>query len=284
MGEAGAGAAITVERGDDGAGASWAWALAAPHPGLAGVVARRYCGYVEHGGTPVRRRAVATGQVTVILSFGDPLDIVEMVPSSSGGSRLTSFVVGMHDGHAVTRHAGAQRGIQIDLTALGAARVLGVAPTAVANQCVPLDALLGRPADELADRLASAPDWAARFALLDAALLARVDEAPPPDRAVAWAWQQLERSHGRVPVGLLAEEIGWSRRHFGARFRAEVGLAPKPTARILRFRRAVDELAAAPDRSIADVAAAGGYADHSHLVREFHRLAGCTPSDYLAGR
>lgn len=25
------------------------------------------------------------------------------------------------------------------------------------------------------------------------------------------------------------------------------------------------------------------YADHSHLVREFHRLAGRTPSEYLAG-
>jgi hypothetical protein len=25
------------------------------------------------------------------------------------------------------------------------------------------------------------------------------------------------------------------------------------------------------------------YADHSHLVREFHRLAGSTPSEYLAG-
>jgi AraC-like DNA-binding protein len=53
---------------------------------------------------------------------------------------------------------------------------------------------------------------------------------------------------------------------------------------VLRFRRTAELLAAAgPASSIADVAAAGGYADHSHLVREFHRLAGSTPSEYLAG-
>jgi transcriptional regulator GlxA family with amidase domain len=95
-------------------------------------------------------------------------------------------------------------------------------------------------------------------------------------------WNQLARSHGQVPVVLLAEEIGWSRRHFGARFRAQVGLPTKPVARVLRFREAARRLQAATAGSIADVAAAGGYADHSHLVREFRRLAGCTPSALAA--
>ena len=95
---------------------------------------------------------------------------------------------------------------------------------------------------------------------------------------------QLERSHGQVPVNVLADEIGWSRRHFGVRFRQAVGLAPKPTGRVLRFRRATDLLTRGPVRSIADLAAACGYADHSHLVREFHSLAGCTPSQFVAAR
>lgn len=33
---------------------------------------------------------------------------------------------------------------------------------------------------------------------------------------------------------------------------------------------------------IADIAAAAGYADHSHLVRDFRSLAGCTPSQLVA--
>lgn len=267
---------VTIER-HEGEGASWTMAHGRAHPALAGVVAGPYCGYVERSEGAFRRREVANGQVAVIISFGEPIDVVEMSQSTSAGRRLTSFVAGLHDGYAVTEHHGNQHGVQLDLTPLGAARVLG-APHEVANECVALDDLLGPFAGELTDRLASAPDWAARFALLDRVLLERAANGPDPDPAVVWAWHQLERSNGQVPVSVLADEIGWSRRHFGTRFRAQVGLAPKPTARVLRFRRAVDVLQAGPVRSIADVASACGYADHSHLVREFRALAGCTPS------
>jgi AraC-like DNA-binding protein len=270
--------ALTCHEGD---GYSWTMARRRPHPGLAGVVDGTYCGYLEDAASPFSRREVATGRVTMILTFGSTLDLVEMSSSStSAGQRLTSFVAGLHDGYAVTRHDGDQAGIQVDLTPLGAARVLG-APHDVANECVPLDALLGRFAGELTERLAAAPDWAERFALIDRVLLDRVSESPEPHAAIAWAWRQLAGSHGRVSVGVLAEEIGWSRRHFASRFRESVGLAPKPTARILRFRRAVNVLDSGSVSSIADLAAACGYADHSHLVREFRLLGGCTPSQYV---
>jgi AraC-like DNA-binding protein len=267
----------------EGDGYGWTMAHGRAHPVLDGVVTGRYCGYLEHAREPFRRREVATGQVALIISFGEPIDVVEMSDSSSGGRRLTSFVAGLHHGYAVTEHTGSQHGVQVDLTPIGAARVLG-APHEIANECVSLDDLFGRTAGELADRLASAPDWATRFALLDRVLLDRLAEAPDPDPAVAWAWRQLERSHGQVPVGVLADEIGWSRRHFGHRFRRQVGLAPKPSARVLRFRRAVDLLVARPARSITDVASACGYADHSHLVREFRALGGCTPSQFVSAR
>ncbi|HEX6418565.1 MAG TPA: helix-turn-helix domain-containing protein [Acidimicrobiales bacterium] len=263
-----------------GDGYSWTMAHALPHPGLAGVVDGTYCGYAERSDAPFRRREAATGRVTLIISFGDPIDVVEMSQSTSAGRRLTSFVAGLHEGYAVTRYRGSQAGVQVDLTPLGAGRLLG-APREVANECVPLDDVLGRFAGELAERMAGAGGWAERFAVLDGALLGRLVDSPDPDPAIAWAWSQLARSHGRVPVHVLAEEIGWSRRHFGVRFRDQVGLPPKPAGRVLRFRRAAQLLASGPVRSIADVAAACGYADHSHLVREFRALAGCSPSEYV---
>ena len=272
--------AVAQHAGDE---YSWTMRFRAPHPALAGVVGGAYCGYVEDAVAAFRRREAANGRVTLIINLGAPLDLVEMTHSSSGGSRLTSFVAGFHEGYAVTEHRGDQCGIEVDLTPIGAGRLLG-APHEVANECVPLDDLLGPAAGELTERLASTADWNERFALVDRALLDRLVDAPDADPAVAWAWDQLERSHGQVPVHVLADEIGWSRRHFGVRFRRHVGLAPKPTGRVLRFRRATDLLARGPVRSIADLAAACGYADHSHLVREFHALAGCTPSQFVADR
>ena len=79
---------ISVSRGDDaGGGASWSAACGPAHPGLGGVVAGRYTGYVERTAAPLRRREAATGQVSLIISFGDPLDIVEMPLSAAGARR-----------------------------------------------------------------------------------------------------------------------------------------------------------------------------------------------------
>jgi AraC-like DNA-binding protein len=190
----------------------------------------------------------------------------------------------MHEGYAVTEHSGRQHGVEVLLGPLAARRLLGVPMDQVANQVAPLDALRGRAIDELADRLRDAPTWDRRFDLLDATLSRWIDDAPEPDRAVDWAWRQLKRSRGNVAVGALAEEIGWSRRHFASRFRSSVGLQPKSAARVLRFDHAVGLLLGGRHATVADVAATAGYADHSHLAREFRALAGCTPTEFVAAR
>jgi AraC-like DNA-binding protein len=261
----------------DGADGWWQMVRRAPDAAVRGP-ALRYTGYEERTVEPVRRREVPTGAVGVILSFGDTIDVLSMSssPQPRGGT-FRSFVAGFHEGYAVTEHAGRQHGVEMHLSPLGASRLLGAPMSELANQVVELGEVRGRAVDELTDRLAGAPGWPERFALVDATLARWLGDAPEPDRAVAWAWQQLRRSHGTASIAALAVEIGWSRRHFAARFREQVGLPPKAAARILRFRHAVTLLDRAA--TIADVAATAGYADHSHLVREFRALAGCTPSE-----
>jgi AraC-like DNA-binding protein len=264
------------------------YSLGRPHPALARHVVR-YLGYREHSSTPVRRRQAPTASCTLIVSLGPQIRL----HGPAGPSVPASFLAGMHDGPVVTEFTGRQYGLQVDLSPLGVFALLGRPMpelTNVAPQLTELDVpeLAGLPA-----RLAEAPDWRGRFALLDGVLLRRLHAcAARPDPEVAWAWQRLRRSAGRVGVQELADDTGWSRRHLLTRFRAQVGLGPKTAARVLRFHRATQLLAptsvhggdlACTARSISDVAAACGYADHAHLVREFRALAGCTPTQYLAG-
>jgi AraC-like DNA-binding protein len=251
------------------------------HPGLDGLLGRM-CGYEERSPDVLCRREAPGGTVTVIIGLGDAIEIKEMSQSPTPQpGRLTSFVAGFHEGYALVESQH-QHGIQLDLTPLGAYRLFGLPMSEIANSIVTFDELRAPAMAELTERLAGTPDWTERFALIDRLLLRWADEGPEPDTAVTWAWDQLARTDGRAPVGLLAEEIGWSRRHFASRFRHQVGLAPKPTARVLRFKRAAALLVGArPGTTITDVAMASGYADHSHMTREFQSLAGCTPSAYL---
>jgi AraC-like DNA-binding protein len=256
-----------------------------PHPALAGVV-RRYEGYDELATTvPLRRREAPHGACTMILSWADPLEMA----GPGGRSRHAAFLAGMHDSAVVTAFAGHQQGIQVDLTPLGVLRLLDGPPAALTNRISGLDEL-GVPAlAALPERLADLSSWPDRFALVDATLrrlLAASHLRPDPE--VAHAWARLTGARGRVAVGTLADETGWSRRHLLTRFRDQVGLTPTTAGRVLRFREAARLLVPGAwglhdpsSARIADVAAACGFADHSHLVREFRDLAGVTPTRYV---
>ena len=62
---------------------------------------------------------------------------------------------------------------------------------------------------------------------------------------------------------------------------AETGMSPKQLCRHVRFETVVSLLADGSS-SLAEVAAETGYADQAHLSREFARMAGCSPTQWLA--
>jgi AraC-like DNA-binding protein len=249
-----------------------------PHRPRVGAVLR-VVGFAEQTGGPVQRAELPSGTVPIILTFGDELRI----SSAAGSGRYTSFLAGPHQIPVDTTHDGTLRCVQVDLAPLGAYRLLGPRLAELRDAVVPVGEVLGPTWADLGERLADLSGWPERFALLDDVLARTAGDGPEPDPEVRWAWQRLAHEHGRVPVGRLAEEIGWSRRHFTARFRQQTGLTPKEAARVLRFSRAYRLLAAGRAASISEVAAQAGYADHSHLIREFHRMAGTAPSRLPTG-
>jgi AraC-like DNA-binding protein len=101
------------------------------------------------------------------------------------------------------------------------------------------------------------------------------------DAAVGAALATIERSAGRVRVIELAREAGIGVRQLERRFRDRVGLSPKRLATIVRFQRAFGAIAAGRDATLTEIAHDSGYFDQSHFIRDFRRLAGCSPSRFF---
>ncbi len=129
-------------------------------------------------------------------------------------------------------------GIQINVSPFAPRALFALTAAELTHRTVGLDAVSRPLAAELHDRVNAAATWAERFAAIDAVLLRVLSDDASPRPEVGRAWAQIVRDRGRVPVGTLAEEVGWSRRHLSARFRAELGIGPKEAARVIRFDRA----------------------------------------------
>jgi AraC-like DNA-binding protein len=85
-------------------------------------------------------------------------------------------------------------------------------------------------------------------------------------------------------VDEFAARLGLGARQVDRIFLRHVGVAPKLYFRLRRFRRAVAMIArSARPVNGSSLAAAVGYSDQSHLIRDFKRFAGTTPSALARG-
>ena len=83
-----------------------------------------------------------------------------------------------------------------------------------------------------------------------------------------------------TPVDSLADNACLSRRQYDRIFREHVGMNPKEYARVVRFQKVL-WLMQAGRRDYAGMAAECGYADQSHMIREFRRFSGHSPKQLL---
>jgi transcriptional regulator GlxA family with amidase domain len=81
-------------------------------------------------------------------------------------------------------------------------------------------------------------------------------------------------------VAEVAARLGVQARQLERRFKLRVGLSPKYFARIRRFQRVFPEVEGA---GWVEAAAACGYYDQAHLIRDFRAFAGEPPAALVAG-
>lgn len=230
----------------------------------------------EDGGTLVNR-ILPDGCMDIIVNLGDPI----LGDGAAVGG--TAFVVGAMS----TARRVLLRG-RIDT--IGIRFRAGMAPGYLREDASRLtDALVDlgafwRPAEarELAERLAEARTDRDRAGVLDSVLAS--GRAPQHDVGVSSALRAIRQARGMTTVRELARTAGMSPRQLQRRFAERVGLSPKLAARIARFGHAAKLLRERTTWTGARVAMAAGYHDQPHMVRDFHDLAGLSPSAYLAER
>jgi AraC-like DNA-binding protein len=236
-------------------------------------------GYVA--ATP-RERILPSGALALVFNLGSPrfhaydedasAVPLDLPPAVVCGARARPLVID-------TSRALSTMGVHFKP---GGARPFVGPADALEDRIVPLDAIWGRAADSLRERVLEASTTDARVALVEEALLRSAESAmelPPALRLSLAAFDE----QGLPSVEEVRRRSGLSPKQLIALFRDRVGLGPKAYWRVRRFRGALDQLEAGA-RNGAGVAADHGYFDQAHWIREFRALAGSSPREYLSAR
>ncbi len=163
----------------------------------------------------------------------------------------------------------------------GASALFSVPSGELTNDDFEGEVVLGKGLGELQRRLGDVSTFGDRVRIADEWLCARHSASPVTDIARVTANELA--SSGCVRVSDLAHDAGLGMRQFERRFRHEIGIPPKLYARIVRFEAALRRKAAAPATRWTDIAHALGYHDQMHMVHDFNRLSGDSPTS-ICGR
>lgn len=163
--------------------------------------------------------------------------------------------------------------------------LLGRPARELVDRVVPLRAFWGESADRIARELADLSPGAAGEVFTRLLVHGRPAAAPGDpqrDELLREATALLSADAGPRPgdVAAAARRLHISERHLRNLFADGVGLSPKHFARIDRVRTVLAHARVLP---WADLAAAAGYYDQSHLTGEFRRLMGVPPAAFSRG-
>lgn len=165
----------------------------------------------------------------------------------------------------------------------GAFAMLGVEAAELSNRVVALDAVLGRFAAEVRERLYEAGGPQARFRVLEAMLAGHIRRRPDTGR-IASVLKTLADSHGHVQVADLSRKADISQKHLITLFNRMVGVPPKTLARLYRLQHVLDTIDVGRPVVWTEVAQDHLYFDQAHFNKDFKRFTGHTPGEYLALR
>ena len=163
----------------------------------------------------------------------------------------------------------------------GAADLLGVSADEITDKRLPLEAIWGRAATELAEQLAEQQSLERACTQLALALGRRARDAASPDPLVPKIVEALQRVSTRR-VDDLAGDLFLSPRQLRRRCLIAFGCGPKALQRVLRFQRYLALSHFQPETSLASLAIEAGYADQAHLTHDAVNLTGVPPAKLRA--
>jgi AraC-like DNA-binding protein len=227
----------------------------------------RFWSYRCDASVRVRERALPAGTMELVIDLRN--------------DRRRPLVYGAHSEPYVVDAADAVSSVGVHFKPGGAFPFLNLPAGELHNTHVALESLWGSQADALHERLLEAETPAAKFRVLEQALLAQAVRPLTRHPAVAFALGEFQGGARAPMVGDVIDRVGLSARTFIRLFTGEVGLTPKLFCRLRRFQQVLRLARRGQPIVWADIALDCGYYDQAHLIHDFRAFSGFTPTEFL---
>jgi AraC-like DNA-binding protein len=162
-------------------------------------------------------------------------------------------------------------------------RMLNVPASELNDKVIPLADVFGGAALALLNAVAAAGTLPVKLAHIEEFFREGANSRRSTGDPLVMAALELIRLHkGGISIQQLTGLIGCQSRQLERKFNAVVGLSPKHFCTVVRTVHFIKSLQSTTSRPhLTGSAYESGYYDQAHLIREFRKMTGLTPTQYL---
>lgn len=162
-------------------------------------------------------------------------------------------------------------------------QLLGIPAKELRNNIIRTEDLFGWSAPMLQEKLAEQITIEGKIQLLNAFFEDSVTPKKQPNQLLIEASMHfILQNKGANTIHQLVKHTGYTERHIERTFVECIGLSPKKFGNIIKLHGFLKLLKnKTQQNNLAGISYEAGYADQSHLIKEFRKYTGITPKEYL---
>lgn len=165
----------------------------------------------------------------------------------------------------------------------GLSKLLGISVNEVLDKIIRIEDIFGMKGLMLHEKLFSQPNLEGKLNLLNSYFLKLIPKHSMSNRIlIQTSLDFIIKNRGTITISQLVKHTGYSERHIERAFSESIGISPKKFGNIVKLHSFLRMLKnKTVENNFTAFSYEAGYFDQSHLIKEFKKFTGITPSQYL---
>ena len=224
------------------------------------------------------QRLIPGGRIELVFNFGTPLHWLA-TPNDQGVSTVLAHVLGQRDKLYFANTQGNVNLLGIRFKPGGINAFTELPASAFLNQMVPAIHVFSNSLDECESRLCEVEDTMEKISIIRGMLIKSIKPTGMDWNWVQAAVEKIRSSNQPISIREFCDEKGHYIKRLERAFLKYVGYSPKYYSRIIRFNKALRQMAM-QQKSLTHIAADCNYYDQSHFIKDFIQFSGTTPKQF----
>ncbi|MCD0472705.1 helix-turn-helix domain-containing protein [Flavobacterium sp. JAS] len=239
--------------------------------------------FLDNAATDVQKlRLFSDGNTGVVFSFKSKL-ISEINNYNVKNYLPNSFLYGQLNGFKDIYSNDEIALIIVVFQPNGIHQLLGIPANEFLDAIVSIDAVFGKNGEILQDKLSEQSNNQTRIELLNQFFRNQISKKSQTNQVIIDSSLDFIISNkGHFSITQLVKYTGYTERHLERKFKESIGLNPKKFGNVVRLHHFLKLLKDKPaDANITSICYDAGFSDQSHLIKDFRKHTGISPTEYL---